>query len=80
MEEQILSVCRLYDDHHPVTIGYVYKPIGLTLTETISKIENAWDGFMETEPNCDDEFIDYLVEEHEFMDYQFGVIEVHVGS
>lgn len=56
----LVNIIRAWDDHEPVVLGAV----GVSLVDPVKikdEIEEAWDLFQETEPDSDNDFIDWMI-------------------
>lgn len=76
-QEMIISVVREWDDHPSAVLGHVVSKED-DWTKAMEEIEKMWEQFKDTEPNSDNEFIDYLAE-HGFEIHQDNFVSVNLN-
>lgn len=62
-------------DGPPTSIGLVESPQNLTLSQVEKLIPILWEEFQETQPDVDNQFIEYL-EQHGFEEIHDPVLEI----
>lgn len=75
-----VNIIRDFDDENPCSIGLMETPDTeewdyLESDEISARIEKLWEEFQATEPNSDNDFIDYLIKKG-FEELENDVLDV----
>lgn len=55
----IIDLVRNWEDHDPVILGHL--KLKNNIPDDLSEIDKLWDEFKDSEPEADEDFVDFLV-------------------
>jgi hypothetical protein len=73
-----ISLLKCWDDGEPISIGLMHTPESwdaYNIQEVYIQIQKLWDNFKDTQPDSDNEFINYL-KQYNFIEIFDPVLEV----